>query len=780
MNKKLALGLLILQISIYSPIMLAQEQTTNLKTFEEHLNEIYRIERALDAEQIHAQDAPVHVNTIAKFHSDANSCIQRHSAELQKLESDLLLLGDKIIRELGEVRRGRAELETDITKTEQILAACKLTLLRGQDLLDALGQLQQAALGKRLKYRGPAVSNLIQENFTDLAGVWNAVSRFIFQHSGYEHFPGGWLSLLLTLLPGLLLGWGLRRILKAWAQNVDAKHSLGSGLGKATLASFGHYAPHALMSGGATFLLMNLLTTEAPAKTFLVQLGFAFTAFFLLGALISSLLVPRRPAKIYLPLKHNFQRNLGRRLRVLAALSCFGILLFSAPVIDGLPSHIVQMLRAIYAPFIAMNLIWITWLTGSLVKGRSRWPVGFGLSLAVIASLIAEWLGFRNLSQFVAQGLVVTLLGLSMVWLSSYLLRDLYDGLDRGTENWQRWLRKHMGLRDNELMPGIFWLRSLTGLVLWGSFLLLELKVWGLPESGFTDLGALFTEGFQIGDFSIIPRRLLIALGTLALCLIATGWLKRTLANNWLLKSRLDRGAREAVVTSSGYLGVGIAIFITLSVAGVEFTNIAIIAGALSVGIGFGLQNIVNNFVSGLILLMERPVKTGDWIEVGNTEGYVKRISIRSTMIQTFDRADVIVPNSELISAQVTNWMLTDTYGRACVPVGVAYGSDTDKVRNILLEIANKHPQVISDPLSPLKPKVLFMSFGDSALNMELRVFIHNIDSRLGVVSDINFAIDAAFRRENISIPFPQRDLHIHNATNPNSGTDKPADESTQ
>jgi small-conductance mechanosensitive channel len=236
----------------------------------------------------------------------------------------------------------------------------------------------------------------------------------------------------------------------------------------------------------------------------------------------------------------------------------------------------------------------------------------------------------------------------------------------------------------------------------------------------------------------------------------------------------MDRGARETLVTMSGYVVVAIAILVALGVAGLEFSNLAIIAGALSVGIGFGLQNIVNNFVSGLILLFERPVKTGDWIVVGSTEGYVKRISIRSTQIETFDRADVIVPNSELISGQVTNWMLRDVHGRARVPIGVAYGSDTEKVKNLLLEVARAHPDVITDGTYP-EPRVLFLNFGDSSLNFELRCHVQNVDRRLSVISELNFAIDAAFRANGIEIPFPQRDLHVRDWPAKGLAPDQPA-----
>ncbi|MCW8963102.1 MAG: mechanosensitive ion channel, partial [Gammaproteobacteria bacterium] len=220
-------------------------------------------------------------------------------------------------------------------------------------------------------------------------------------------------------------------------------------------------------------------------------------------------------------------------------------------------------------------------------------------------------------------------------------------------------------------------------------------------------------------------------------------------------------GGKEAVITVSGYVGVTITILIALGIAGISYTNIAIVAGALSVGIGFGLQNVVNNFVSGLILLFERPVRTGDWIVVGDTQGFVRKISIRSTQIETFDRLDIIVPNSELISNKVSNWMLRDPWGRITVAVGVAYGSDIDKVIDILLSVANAHEGVLVDQAGLPPPKALFMRFGDSALEFELRCFIRQIDKMFDVKSDLNIAIDRAFRKAGITIPFPQRDVHV-------------------
>ena len=167
-------------------------------------------------------------------------------------------------------------------------------------------------------------------------------------------------------------------------------------------------------------------------------------------------------------------------------------------------------------------------------------------------------------------------------------------------------------------------------------------------------------------------------------------------------------------------------------------------------------------------MLFERPVKPGDWVVVGSTEGHVKKISIRYTLIETFDRADVMVPNSELISTQVTNWMLRDSMGRVLAPVGVAYGSDVQKVRDILLKVANEHPLVLTSDRRVPGPQVIFMGFGESSLDFEVRCFIKNIDNRLSVRSDLLFAIDDEFRKAGIEIPFPQRVLHMADKSSEN------------
>jgi small-conductance mechanosensitive channel len=237
--------------------------------------------------------------------------------------------------------------------------------------------------------------------------------------------------------------------------------------------------------------------------------------------------------------------------------------------------------------------------------------------------------------------------------------------------------------------------------------------------------------------------------------------LRRWLAEKLRTGTRLDLGMRNAIVSGVGYSGWVLAIVIAIATVGLDLSNLALVAGALSVGVGFGLRTVVENFVAGVLLLIERPIKEGDWIVTAGYEGTVKRISVRSTEIETFDRASVILPNAELIAQPVQNWTHKSRMARIILPVGVAYGSDTANVRDILLACAEEHTQVQRYP----EPYVIFQQFGESSLDFELRCYVKDTDFVLSCKSDLNFAIDKAFREQGIEIPFPQRDLHVREKT---------------
>jgi len=229
------------------------------------------------------------------------------------------------------------------------------------------------------------------------------------------------------------------------------------------------------------------------------------------------------------------------------------------------------------------------------------------------------------------------------------------------------------------------------------------------------------------------------------------------LDEEFLPRTSIKPGAARAGsrLTYTGMLIVGI--FIALGAAGLELSKLTLLTGAVGVGLGFGLQNVVNNFVSGIIVSIERPVEVGNFIEVGSLLGEVRSIGLRSSTVHTVDGADVIVPNSELISKSVVNWSLTDFHRRSDVTVGAAYGTDPDRVLAILTRIAAGHPDVVKYPA----PLITFDQFGDSSLNFTLR-FWSRLDSWLQVRSQLNAQIAREFEKNGIKIPFPQRDLHLY------------------
>lgn len=224
-----------------------------------------------------------------------------------------------------------------------------------------------------------------------------------------------------------------------------------------------------------------------------------------------------------------------------------------------------------------------------------------------------------------------------------------------------------------------------------------------------------------------------------------------------LKRFSVDSGAKDSFIALIGYFGYGLGIAIALSMAGIQMQNLAIVLGALSVGIGFGLQNIVNNFVSGIIILFERPVKVGDWIIVKGNEGIVKRIHMRATEIETFNKATVILPNSDILSNDFVNWTHANLLGRLEIKIGVSYESDVLAVKEILLRCAGNHPLVMQTP----QPVVLFREFGDNSLNFELRCIVKDVNQRLSVQSALMFAIFQEFKQAGVEIPFPQRVVHL-------------------
>ncbi|UJP64694.1 mechanosensitive ion channel family protein [Mongoliitalea daihaiensis] len=265
---------------------------------------------------------------------------------------------------------------------------------------------------------------------------------------------------------------------------------------------------------------------------------------------------------------------------------------------------------------------------------------------------------------------------------------------------------------------------------------------------------------FAVGESSLTIGLLLTVVISIVFLFVVAEWIRRLLVNRILKNYALEMGTRQSVGTIVKYILIVAGLFSILQTNGIDLSAFGILAGALGVGIGFGLQNITNNFISGLIILFERPIKVGDRIEVGDISGDVSTISARSTTIITNDNISVIIPNSQFIDSQVINWSHNERKVRFNFPVGVSYKEDPSKVRAVLLEVAAAHASVLKNPA----PDVLFEEFADSSLNFNLRVWtIDYINKPKVLKSELYYEIFTRFKAENIEIPFPQRDVHIFN-----------------
>jgi len=388
-------------------------------------------------------------------------------------------------------------------------------------------------------------------------------------------------------------------------------------------------------------------------------------------------------------------------------------------------------------------------------------------NLLLFSCIIGEFSGYTGYSRTVFFGTLGTLIVISVWSLLRRLMNDIFDAFESKDHPWHQRLRTTFRIESEDAQANLAWISFISHTFLLFAMIVALLVIWGLSESSFTWMQTKIVDGFSIGESTIVPIKILIGIIVFFTVMNIGQGISRRTSKGTLLTRKLDPGALETVAKMTTYIGFAIAALVGLTIAGFNFQNLAILAGALSVGIGFGLQNIVNNFVSGIILLFERPVRTGDWVSVGGTEGFIKNIKVRSTEIQTWDRTDVVIPNSEFISQQVTNYTLRDPYGRITIKVGVAYGSNTQLVKEILEKVALDHTAVIRDSKRDIpNPSVIFREFGDSSLNFELRCFIRDITRRMFVLSDINFEIDKRFRDNGVEIPFPQRDLHVRSSIN--------------
>ena len=723
-----------------------------------------QIETSAEAEDLD-QDA---LDALRLRLDEIKASITDFLAERQKaLEPLQLRFDSRTAQNEGETDEQDAQtarLKADIDERVEEISAAESLLARIDAQSEALVERRRDLFTSEILARGPGVID---------PGVWLRGSEAVLRKADQvwqdlvRGFGGaGERGLLRLLLPILVMVGFVVLIfrLKRWAEGAlvgritgdeTIRHRASTGV-LLTLIRLLVPAACVLLIVGA---LLDNLASVPQAQGFVTASAMVGLVVIMAYGLSGAFFAPKEPALRLSRCDDATAREAQRRIAILA--SVVGIdLALQVISEDGvrLPVEALVLTNTALLTVGGVSL----WIAATLLRpdvpeedeeGRAS-PLlpmilnvlRFVARVAAVAAPVLAFLGYYEGSRFAFYPIVFSGAVLGLCTLLFYMVRDgVEEMLPRESEE-----SRSSRIR---LIP-IF-----VGLMLFSGAVPVLALIWG---ASLTDLAIWWDRiknGLTVGDITISPIDTLAFLFVFAIGYVLTRILQGVLSRSVLPLTGLDSGGRDAITAGVGYLGVIVASLVAISATGLDLSNIAIVAGALSVGIGFGLQNIVNNFVSGVILLIERPIKAGDWVELSSGMGYVKRVNVRSTEVQTFDRSTLFVPNSELISSPVINWTHSDMHGRIIVPIGVAYGTDPRRVETILQQIADAHTMVLKRPA----PYVLFRGFGADSLDFEIRGVLRDVNWILNVQSDINFEIARRFEEEGIEIPFAQRDVTIKN-----------------
>jgi len=644
------------------------------------------------------------------------------------------------------------------------------TKLRANQLISRIQEIRREKFAERIFERVPEAHSL---------RTWqNAPSQFVvaFQQVGNE-ISTWWaeterkseaiqliiLAVLIAIITHFLAFRGVRRF-RAWDEPGEPPYWRRST--SAAWVILVRLMPYAVTLGFLyySFRVQGLFSENLDLLAYSAGRSLLIVA--AVSALITTVLAPRRRFWRLLPMDDHAARRI--RWLVIALSVIYGFTLFINTIRDVFSSPFTLTVAQGFVSSIAIALlvmaILLTQRNARPVHDapeffwldRLRWPVAV-LAVAILITALSGFIGLSGFlsAQLIVSGTILAVLYLLMVWVDAVGESMTSDEVPLG-----QFLQDRLGLekrrREQLSLPVTFFLKTLALLVTI-PLVLLQLgfdgkDLWLWAETLFF--------GFKIGQteisiFGIIAAILVFVLGYLVARLFQ-GWLDRRV----LETAGIATGTRHSIRTAVGYAGIIVAGLVAISYAGLDLSNIALVAGALSVGIGLGLQGVVNNFVSGLILLAERPVKVGDWVIVGGEEGFVRKISVRATEIETFNRSSVVIPNSMFISEKVENWTLHNYSGRISIDVSVHYRSDPRQVREMLLEVARSNPIIMKNP----EPYVYFRDFGADALEFTLYAFTYDITRSFGLKTEMRIQIFEALRDAGVEIPYRQTDVHFRDA----------------
>jgi potassium efflux system protein len=677
------------------------------------------------------------------------------------------------------------ELETEKKRHDRLdanLRAARAMLLEADDLSTRITAARRQLFTQRTFARSSSILN---------PQLWAAVGREVpVDVEVMRGLLGNWLEaigertlaekigmaaiVIALALAAAPLGWLARRFVYH-----DPAAGSPSRLRRALAAAwiFVIFAALPLAGLGVLAGALDSFNLSDPSMQGLIDAVFeAARVLIAVNALGRGVLAPGRAAWRLIPMSDRTAAIIYRLAMTIAAIWALERLI--EPAADAAASlNIAVAARGMGAVLAAIAIAYALRQLGSQPTGaqgstqNAAWAplrtLGWAAALIIFAAALTGYIAFATF--LINQAIYLSLLG-SALYLADIIAQDGAEAILKPDGPVGARLLTMAGLRRNVLAQIVVILQGVARLVVLVLAVAAVLKPWGVQSQDmFGALRAAYF-GFSIGGGVTLSLSSMIGAAIVfAIAVFLTRLIQDWLGSRLLPQTRLDAGARNSVRTIFGYVGLIVAAMLAGAQIGIDVQKLALIAGGLSVGIGFGLQTIANNFVSGLILLWERTIRVGDWVVVGTEQGFVRSINARATEIETFDRGSLIVPNSNLVSGVVKNWVHTDRVGRIIVSVNVAYESDLDQVRDLMIAAAKAQDQVLAIPA----PSVLFAEFGDWSLKFNLICFVDDIELAERTRSDINFDILRRIREAGLRIAYPA--LPPADAAKP-ANAEKPAD----
>lgn len=778
MSNFLRLSIAFLFVSFSALVTVSAQDAS--PSFERDQEQIEIYETQFDNLKRRFEDSGQDEDALIKLRTDADEFLAPVLEMLDRLRADgvknrerLAALGEPAVEgeEVGAITVERNNLTESNALLTVFVGKLDAVTTGTEDLIFDIGLLRRDRFTSQLFER----VNLDTISFENISSAFSLeLIKFRAKTSSWLSFiwnfktRGLLISIALSILAGLIIFFGGYRYFGQFIHdhNSRAKLSFGSRLNSAFWSAVIPTLSVAAFGASTYFLLLNFNVLRLDFASLFARILFAVVLLVLVLKLASVILGPRQSSGRLLNLTDRGARALYALVVVTFMIKTVSYLGAGVRELLNLPVQSSVLQAFAETVLIALILIITSQLKPLVPKDENSESSGEPWPLWVRLPMLMTGIGliFTCLAGYVALGAFMS----SQLVMTGAILIVVYFGLQSGKAIMQEnafaesLLGKHLvsnfQLSQNALNTLGLFTGMLVNIILLGlgvSFVLLQ---WGYRPQELISGGIdLFTR-IQIGGITIS----IVNIG-IGLILFAIGYFATRRFQQWLDRSVLGRGKVEIGVRNSirkviGYFGIAIAAMIAVSAAGFDLSSLALVAGALSLGIGFGLQTIVSNFVSGLILLAERPFKAGDWVETTSVQGIVKEISVRATEIETFSRKSVIVPNSELVNGAVGNWTHRNSIGRVDVLIGVSYDNSPKKIMDLLLEIADENPNLLKIP----EPSVEFVDFGASSLDFSLRGFLADISNGFNVRNELRVAIYDRLKADGIEIPYPHQEVYLH------------------